>query len=202
MSLFDQLSESLPTPNDNWSKTDILLYRLIQAQIAGSTDMATQTTLAAILAKLLTAPATEAKQDTGNTSLATIAGKDFATQTTLSALLALQYAPKGNELRGVTSALTTTTAATLIASPGLTEKIYITSLLVTNSHATQGTVVQILDTIENTVVWSGYAAPAGGGYAITFPVPLKAGSADYSVEAKCLTAGASVIVSAVGFKTT
>lgn len=188
MSLFDQLSESLPTPNDNWSKTDILIYRLIQAQIAGSTDMATQTTLAAILAKLITAPATEAKQDTGNTTLAN--------------LLALQYAPKGNELRGVTSALTTTTAATLISSPSVTEKIYITSMLVTNSHATQGTVVQILDTIDNTVVWSGYAAPAGGGFAITFPVPLKAGSADYSVEAKCLTAGASVIVCAVGFKTT
>lgn len=31
--------------------------------------------------------ATSAKQDTGNTSLATIAGKDFATQTTLAALL-------------------------------------------------------------------------------------------------------------------
>ena len=32
-------------------------------------------------------PATEAKQDTGNTSLATIAAKDFATQTTLASLL-------------------------------------------------------------------------------------------------------------------
>ncbi len=32
--------------------------------------------------------ATEAKQDTGNTSLATIAGKDFATQTTLAAMSA------------------------------------------------------------------------------------------------------------------
>jgi hypothetical protein len=37
-----------------------------------SADPATQTTLAAILAKLIAAPATEAKQDTGNTSLASI----------------------------------------------------------------------------------------------------------------------------------
>lgn len=35
-------------------------------------DPATQTTLAAVLAKLIAAPATEAKQDTGNTSLASI----------------------------------------------------------------------------------------------------------------------------------
>jgi spore maturation protein SpmB len=35
---------------------------------------------------LPTGAATEAKQDTGNTSLATIAGKDFSTETTLSAL--------------------------------------------------------------------------------------------------------------------
>lgn len=35
-------------------------------------DYATQTTLAAILAKLIAAPSTEAKQDTGNTSLASL----------------------------------------------------------------------------------------------------------------------------------
>lgn len=39
-----------------------------------TSDPATQTTLAAILAKIIAAPATEAKQDTGNTSLATVAG--------------------------------------------------------------------------------------------------------------------------------
>lgn len=71
--------------------------------------VATQVTAAAILAKIIAAPATEAKQDTGNTSLASIAsllttqagyldgiealigttnGKDFATQTTLAAVLA------------------------------------------------------------------------------------------------------------------
>lgn len=179
------MAYATPTISDNNSVTEILLEMIRSSLSTSFTGLATAT-----------------KQDTGNASLATIAAKDFATQTTLAALLALQYAPKGNELKGVTAALTTTTPATLIASPSVNEKIYITSLLVTNSHATVGTVVQILDTITSAVVWSGYAAPAGGGYAITFPVPLKAGSADYSVEAKCLTEGASVIVSAVGFKTT
>ena len=43
--------------------------------------------------------ATEAKQDTGNASLATIAGKDFATQTTLAALLAKVIAAPATEAK-------------------------------------------------------------------------------------------------------
>lgn len=46
------------------------------------TDAATQTTLAAILAKLIAAPSTEAKQDTGNTSLASILAKIIAAPAT------------------------------------------------------------------------------------------------------------------------
>lgn len=53
--------------------------------------------LDSILAKIIAAPATEAKQDTGNTSLATIAGKDFATQTTLAAILAKLIAGPATE---------------------------------------------------------------------------------------------------------
>ena len=67
-----------------------------------SEDFATQTTLAALLAKVIAAPATEAKQDTliakdfatettsalAKSVLDTIAGHDFATQTTLGSLLA------------------------------------------------------------------------------------------------------------------
>lgn len=45
------------------------------------TDAATETTSAAILAKLLAAPATEAKQDTGNTTLSTLNGKVTACNT-------------------------------------------------------------------------------------------------------------------------
>lgn len=60
-------------------------------------DYATQTTLAALLAKFIAAPATEAKQDTGNTSLSTIAGMDFATQTTLAAILSKLIAAPATE---------------------------------------------------------------------------------------------------------
>ena len=44
-------------------------------------DPATQTTLAALLAKVIAAPATSAKQDTGNSSLSTIAGAITACNT-------------------------------------------------------------------------------------------------------------------------
>ena len=45
------------------------------------TGAATQTTLAAVLAKIIAAPATEAKQDTGNSTLSTINGKLTACNT-------------------------------------------------------------------------------------------------------------------------
>jgi hypothetical protein len=54
-------------------------------------DFATQTTLAAVLTKIIAAPATEAKQDTAITALADILAKlsaDPATQTTLANVLA------------------------------------------------------------------------------------------------------------------
>jgi len=55
-----------------------ILAKIIDAP-ATAKDFATQTTLAAILAKLIDAPATEAKQDTGITELQTLNAKDFST---------------------------------------------------------------------------------------------------------------------------
>ena len=55
-------------------------------------DAATQTTLTAVLAKIIAAPATEAKQDTLN-------AKDFATQTTLAAVLAKIIAAPATEAK-------------------------------------------------------------------------------------------------------
>jgi len=69
--------------------------------IAGE-DFATEDTLADILAKIIAAPATEAKQDTGNTALANILAKlsgDPATQTTLAAILAKIIAAPATEAK-------------------------------------------------------------------------------------------------------
>lgn len=100
-------------------------------------------------------------------------------------------------VRGYTSSAVTTTASTeMIAAKGASNRIYITALLVTNSHATVGTLVNILS--GSTVIWSGYAAPAGGGYAISFPIPLRCG-ANEAVNLQCGTNGSNVYGSVNGF---
>ncbi len=75
----------------------------VPVSLAGSATSANQATeiaaLASILAKIIAAPATEAKQDAGNASLSTISGKDFATQTTLAALLAKVIAAPATEAK-------------------------------------------------------------------------------------------------------
>ena len=63
------------------------------------------TSLASILAKIIAAPATEAKQDTGIGHLSTIAGKDFATETTLAAISAA-VATAANQTTGNASLAT------------------------------------------------------------------------------------------------
>lgn len=67
-----------------------------------SADPATQTTSAAILAKLIAAPATEAKQDT-------LIAKDFATQTTLAAASAKLPASLGSKADAASLAVTQST---------------------------------------------------------------------------------------------
>ena len=66
----DVTASALPTGAATEVKQDTLIAK----------DFATQTTLAAVLAKIIAAPATEAKQDT-------LIAKDYATQTTLAAQL-------------------------------------------------------------------------------------------------------------------
>lgn len=82
MNLYDQLSQSLPVPNDTWTKTDILLYKLILTVASSVTDLnkeATQllvkTAVDGVTAKLIVAPSTEAKQDALKTAIDLITAK-------------------------------------------------------------------------------------------------------------------------------
>ena len=91
-------ASALPLPTG--AATDAKLDTLI------AKDYATQTTLAALLNKVITAPSTEAKQDAMIVLLTTIAGyvdglegKDYATQTTLAALLAKVIAAPSTEAK-------------------------------------------------------------------------------------------------------
>lgn len=111
----------------------------------------------------------------------------------------LPYANPENTLNGTTAAMTGTSSTQVIAAQTGSNRVYATDVLVTNSHASVGTFVNILDGNGGSVLWSGYAAPAGGGYAKSFLVPLR-GTAATRLDAVCITTGANVVVSVSGYK--
>lgn len=112
-------------------------------------------------------------------------------------LITSPYANSDLFISGSTNAITDTTSTSVIAAAGSGVRNYITSILVTNSHATVSTFVKILD--GTTTLWQGYALAAGGGFSVTFPVPLK-GTANTAINAKCVTTGSNVIVNCAGYK--
>lgn len=112
-------------------------------------------------------------------------------------LIVLPYANPENFVNGTTAAITDTTSTSVIASAGGSLRNYITSIIVTNSHATVGTFVKILDGAS--IIWEGYAAAAGGGFTSHFPTPLK-GTAATAINAQAVTTGANFIVSCAGYK--
>lgn len=138
-----------------------------------SSDPATQTTLAAILAKIIAAPATEAKQDTLN-------AKDFATQTTLAAILTqlgttglkkiIDALPAGSNVIGKVGIDQT--------APGVTNAVTVSDSIPTGTNSIGKTkrditVTKIIDN-TNTVIASGgtyvsgyQVLTSGGTYAVS-----------------------------------
>ena len=112
--------------------------------------------------------------------------------------IVLQGGPHERHSNG-TATYTTTTAADVIAAVAST-RIAVTSILVTNAHATTGTKVEIRD--GTTVVIQGFAAANGGGFALSAGGrPLFIGTASTAVTARCVTTGADVDVSIGGYRT-
>lgn len=105
-------------------------------------------------------------------------------------------------VKGFAKNIIDTTATEIIAAPGAGLYNHITQILVTNSHATVGTLVDIIDETTGDVLYTGYAAPAGGGFSCSFPsdAALKQNTSNKKLQAKCITTGASVTVSASGYK--
>jgi hypothetical protein len=100
---------------------------------------------------------------------------------------------------GVAGPITTTAATDVILAPGTGLFIYITQILVTNAHPTVGTLVTIR-TQAGTNLFTGYVTAAGGRYSVSFPVAIKMPIANQKLQAICGTTGASVYVSASGYK--
>lgn len=112
--------------------------------------------------------------------------------------IVLPYANPENFVNGTTAAITDTTSTAIIAASGSASiRNYVTSVLVTNSHATVGTFVKILEGAN--IICEGYAAAAGGGFSATFPTPLR-GAGNTAINAQPVTTGANVIASASGYK--
>lgn len=113
-------------------------------------------------------------------------------------LITLPYANPENFVSAtVASGIGNTVDRQLFASQGAGVRTYITSILVTNAHATVGTMVHIK--AGSTIIHSGYAAAAGGGFSLTLPVPLRCSTAT-ALNAACVTSGADVWVSVAGYK--
>lgn len=106
----------------------------------------------------------------------------------------------GNQVLGNVT-LTDTTITDLLVAPGAGTRLYLTSILVTNSHASQGTLVTIRDDTSGgtNILCEGYAAGAGGGFALALNHPIEANE-NQKVQVYCGTTGANVIVSVRGYK--
>lgn len=109
--------------------------------------------------------------------------------------LVMPYAFPASLISGVTSVITgTSSVQVLVPAPALSRN-YITNVLVTNAAAV-GTTVQLFD--GGNVIYAGYAAASGGGFAVSFPAPLKQSSIAGNLSALS-TVQASVFVSASGY---
>lgn len=105
----------------------------------------------------------------------------------------------GNILSGVTASITNTAATSVIAAQPASQRIYVTSILVTNGDADTGTFVNITDGSGGAVIWSGYAEKAGGGFSHNFVTPIVT-SAATALYCACVTTGATVRVAAAGYR--
>lgn len=116
-------------------------------------------------------------------------------------LIVLPYSIPELLVSGTTGAspLTTDAEGSIIATPGAGVKLFITHVAIINGHDTVGTRVDLLDGTAGSVLYSVWAEQTGGGASVTFPTPLVL-TANKALFAKCATTGASVNVSALGYK--
>jgi hypothetical protein len=107
------------------------------------------------------------------------------------------YALPEEEAKGTTGDIVDTTSTQVIAAVA-SQKLYITSITVSNMSDTVMTRVDIQDGSGGTVIWQGPAAMNGGGFTQEFPMPIST-TAGNGLFAVCGTTGALVRVSAAGY---
>lgn len=113
----------------------------------------------------------------------------------------LPYSNNENFVSGaITTAMTGTTSTSLVAAPAAGLRNYITTIIVSNSHATVGTDVVVQDGSGGTTLMTIPAAAVYGGAVINLPVPLRQPTTATAIYCANVTTGASTKVSAVGYK--
>lgn len=115
-------------------------------------------------------------------------------------LITLPYADPDNFVSGTTASMTGTTSTSLIGVPGAGLRNYITTIIVSNSHASVGTDVVIQDGSGGTTLITIPAAYGYGGAIISLPTPLRQPTANTALFCANVTTGAAVKVSAIGYK--
>jgi hypothetical protein len=116
-------------------------------------------------------------------------------------LITLPYANPENFVSGaITTPMTGTTTTSLLAAPAGSLRNYVTTIIVSNAHATVGTDVIIQDGSGGTTLLTIPAAAVYGGAVINLPVPLRQPTAATALYCANVTTGASTKVSAVGYK--
>jgi hypothetical protein len=115
--------------------------------------------------------------------------------------ITLPYANPENFVSGaITSAMTGTTSTSLVAAPAAGLRNYITTIVVSNAHATVGTDIIIQDGSGGTTLMTIPATAVYGGAVINLPVPLRQPTTATAIYCANVTTGASTKVSAVGYK--
>lgn len=109
-----------------------------------------------------------------------------------------QDIPLANYIQGNPAAITDNTAHDVVAAQAAGIRTYVTTVLVTNSHATVGTLVTLTNGSGGSTLCQGYAAAAGGGFALNFDPPL-ATSAATALSAICGTTGSNIYISVNGY---
>lgn len=107
------------------------------------------------------------------------------------------YAQPDSYVFGVSSVISKLTADSVLSAPGASLRNFVTQITVTNGSAT-ATHVLIKDSGAG-VMYAGYAAASGGGFAATFPVPLRQATTNASVD-MISSAQASITTAISGYK--
>lgn len=108
------------------------------------------------------------------------------------------YGLPDNSVSGATAAMSATADVQLLAAAGAGLFNHITTIVISNAHATVGTEVVIKE--GATVLMTIPAAAVFGGAVITLPKPLRQPTANTVVNVANLTTGSATKASAVGFK--